>query len=145
MNDKEVFELRSLRERLFALLSQAPANALSMDDEEDREVMADYLADKIYSAPQRETEFPQNFIPRGNFRSGLHILDETTKEHIVTLVLDRERSMTNQDWLQLQNFMWAVIGRTIRADYDLQKTLLAGGVQVILDQGSEPGGGMMMA
>lgn len=141
MNEKEARERQGLRHRLFMFLSQEQCSPLCMDDEDDRDRLASLLSDFIYNATPHETDLTQNIIPRAMYRSGLRILDETTKEHIVTLLLERERMMTDGDWLQMQNFLWAAIGRAIRADSDLQQTLRAAGVQVHLDDIFTGGGG----
>lgn len=133
MNEKEARERHGLRERLYTFLSREECCTLCMDDEEDREKLADLLSDLLYTAVPQETDFTQNIIPRAMYRSGMRILDEVTKEHIITLLLERESTMTDGDWLQMQNFLWAALGRAVRADTDLQRTLRAVGIQIYFD------------
>jgi hypothetical protein len=48
--------------------------------------------------------------------------------------------MADDDFMQLQNFFWTVIGRSIRDNPDTIKTLEAGGVRVEIDPPVESGG-----
>lgn len=132
MNEKEAREREALRSRIANFLGENCAN-LSLGDEGDRDVCADRLADWIYKAQIHETDVTQNIIPRATYRSGLRIFDEVTKEHIVTLILERDRMMTDGDWLQMQNFLWANLGRAIRMDKGLQRTLQVAGIKIFFD------------
>lgn len=132
MNEKEARERSELRARIANFLAMFCSD-LCLDEEDDRDVCADRLADWIYKAQVHETDMTQNIIPRATYRSGLRIFDEVTKEHIVTLILERDRLMTDGDWLQMQNFLWANLGRAIRMDKGLQQTLQAAGIRIYFD------------
>jgi len=129
VNEKEMRERSALQGRISNFLGEHCAN-LCLNDDSDRDICAGKLSEWIYKAQIHEEDVTQNIIPRATYRSGLRIFDEVTREHIVTLILERDRMMTDGDWLQMQNFLWANLGRAIRMDKGLQQTLIAAGIQV---------------
>ena len=132
MNDKEIREREGLKVRIENFLETA-CSTLSLDDPEDRATCAKNLSDWIYVAQVQENDMTQRIIPRATYRSGLRVVDETNGQHIFTLILEREKMMTDGDWLQMQNFLWAVLGRHIVDSPDLQRTMRAAGIQIYFE------------
>ena len=132
MNEKDLREREALKNRIENFLDSA-CSTLSLDDPEDRRTCAQNLAEWIYEAQIQENDMTQRIVPRATYRSGLRVVDETNGQHIITLILERDRMMTDGDWLQMQNFLWATLGRHIRESRDLQRTLKLAGIQVYFD------------
>lgn len=107
----------------------------------DPQGLADGLAEWMLTAPVIEQDMTQYLLPKATYRSGLRVIDETTGQHLITLLLERTKLMTDGDWLQMQNFLWTVLGRAILADRDLQRVLRAGGIQIYTEDVFNPGRG----
>lgn len=113
--------------------------SLCMDNEEDRGTLAGKLAHWLLS-DKVQLESPEKILPKAKYHLGFNVVDESTGEHIVRLVLDRTREMADGDFLQLQNFFWTTIGRAIRDNPSIVHTLEAGGVRVEIDPPEGQGG-----
>jgi len=68
------------------------------------------------------------------------VVDESSGQHIIRLTLDRTREMADGDFMQLQNFFWTTVGRAIRDNPEIIRTLEAGGVRVEIDPPPDQGG-----
>jgi len=104
-------------------------SSLCLDDERDRGDLAGKLAawlakDKTVMAS------PEKFLPAAKYHYGLNIYDGATRTLICRLVMDRGREMTDGDFMQMQDFFWATIGRHVLANEELRHTLELGGVRV---------------
>lgn len=92
------------------------------------------LKDKVFEGT------PEQLLPKARYRAGIRIVDENSGEHIITLILQREGEMTDGDFMQMQNWFWATMGRAIRDNPDLAKTLCAGGVEIDTGSGDQGSG-----
>ena len=54
----------------------------------------------------------EKLLPKGRTRCGFNVVDEATGEHIIAVILHRDRVMTDGDFFQMQNWFWNVIGAT---------------------------------
>lgn len=111
-----------------------------LDDTDDRLRVATGVASWMISE-KVELVSPERILPKAKYRLGFDVTDEATGEHVIRLILDRTREMEDGDFLQLQNFFWSTIGRAIRDNPDVVRTLRLGGVHVEID----PAGGQQAA
>ena len=94
-----------------------------LDEEEECRDVANGLAHWM----MRDRAQPRR---RARSRVSLNVVDEVAEEHIIRLTLDRTREMSDSDFLQSQNFFWSTIGRAIRDNPELIRTLRSKGVSV---------------
>lgn len=111
---------------------------LELDDEQ-RGALSGKLAHWLLS-DKAQLMSPDKILPRAKYKLGFNVVDETTGDHIIRLTLDRSREMADGDFLQLQNFFWTTIGRAIRDNPEIIKSLRAGGVLVEIDDPINSGG-----
>lgn len=114
-------------------------SSLCLDDEHDRGTLAGKLAHWLLS-DKTQLQSPEKILPKAKYRLGFNVVDEATGEHIVRLILDRTREMADGDFMQMQNWFWCVIGRYIRDNPEIRRTLEAGGVSVETDPPDGTGG-----
>ena len=110
-----------------------------LDDEEDRLRVATGIAAWMIS-DKITLESPKAILPKAKYSLALNVIDEPTGNHVVRLLFDRTREMADGDFMSLQNFFWVTIGRAIRENPEIIKTLEAGGVRVEIDPTDESGG-----
>jgi len=115
-------------------------NTLCMDDEEDRGTLAGKLAAWLMK-DKNITVSPEKLLPKAQYFLSFNVVDETSGDHIIRLVLKRAREMTDGDFLQMQNFFWVTVGRAIRDNQDIIRTLNAGGIVVEIDPPAQPAPG----
>lgn len=127
-----------LRSALSDFLEQE-CSSLCLDSPTDRHIFLDRLVAWLLKEKTFEGT-PEQLLPKARYRAGIRIVDEVTGEHIVTLILQRTTYMADEDFMQLQNWFWATIGRAIRDSQDLARTLAAGGVMVDTGSGEGQGG-----
>ena len=121
------------RQQQINLLGEAIFNFLSdhfsgycLDTDAERQMIAENLAmwltaDKAVDAAQHIT------LPRARYRAGFNVVDETTGKQIINLELERDRMMTDGDFMQMQNFFWNVIGRAVADHPEVIRALQAAG------------------
>lgn len=107
-------------------------SSLCMDDEEDRGTLAGKLAAWLLK-DKNITVSPEKLLPKARYLLSFNVVDEATGTHIIRLTLQRAKEMTDGDFMQLQNFFWVTVGRAIRDNADIIRTLNAGGIQVEID------------
>lgn len=121
------------------LFLEEECSSLCLDDEHDRGTLAGKLAHWLLS-DKTQLQSPDKILPKAKYRLGFNVVDEATGEHIVRLILDRTREMADGDFMQMQNWFWCVIGRFIRDNPEIRKTLQAGGVSIETDPSDGSGG-----
>lgn len=114
-------------------------SGICLDEDSERQELAGKIVHWLFR-DKSFLESPETFLPKAKYHLGFNVVDEANGEHIIRLVLDRLPEMADGDFLQLQNFFWTVIGRSIRDNPDTIKTLEAGGVRVEVDPPVEGGG-----
>lgn len=131
-------EISTLIYGLGLLFESEQCSSLCMDDDEDRGTLAGIVAHWLLS-DKVQLQSPEKILPKAKYHLGFNVVDESTGEHIIRLVLDRTREMADGDFLQMQNFFWSTIGRAIRDNPELIRTLEAGGVKVEIDPPDQGG------
>jgi len=112
--------------------------SLCMDSEQDRGSLAGITAHWLLS-DKTQLMSPEKVLPKARYKLGFNVVDESSGEHIIRLTLDRTREMADGDFMQLQNFFWTTIGRAIRDNPEIIRTLEAGGVRVEIDPPDQGG------
>lgn len=145
-NQEQPFEVsdivRETKQRMVDMLEQelsVKCSCRCMDSDEDRIAVAKVVVDYITRGREIDTS-PEKLIPKAAYKLGFQVVDETTGERIVKILLDRTPDMTDGDFMQMQNFFWTAIGRSIRQDKELLQTLAAGGILVSTEPDDEPSG-----
>jgi hypothetical protein len=142
MNDNQAgFTAEEISSLIFGLgqLFESPQCAsLCLDDDEDRGTLSGIVAHWLLS-DKVQLQSPEKILPKAKYHLGFNVVDEATGQHIIRLVLDRSREMCDGDFLQMQNFFWTTVGRAIRDNPDIIKTLEAGGVRVEIDPPDQGG------
>jgi len=113
-----------------------------LDDDVDRftvalGVVSWMLSDKI------RVMSPERLLPKAKYHLSFNVVDELTGTHVVRLTLDRTDEMSDVDFLKLQNFFWTTVGRAVRDNQDIKRTLESGGIRVETDP--EDSGGQQAA
>jgi len=104
-------------------------SGLCLDSPEDRGTLAGKLA--AWLAQDKTMMIsPAPLLPAAKYRYALDIHDGATRGLICRLVMDRGREMTDGDFMQMQDFMWGVIGRHIMSNPELRRTLELAGIRV---------------
>jgi len=129
-----------LGDALFHLLSER-FSSYCLDNEGERADLSVALAEWLIVA-DKTTEITQQItLPRAKSRVGFNVVDEVTGKRIVYLELERDRMMTDGDFLQLQNFFWTTIGLAIVDHPEVIRTLQAAGIKVT--RGGDDEGGQL--
>jgi hypothetical protein len=126
--------------RLIAGIGQFLENECSdlcCDDEADRGTLSAKLAAWLLQDKSIQAT-PELMVPKATYKLAFNVVDEPTGEHIIRLTLDRSREMADGDFLQLQNFFWVTVGRAIRDNPEVIRTLQAAGVRVEIDPPAQP-------
>lgn len=131
-------EIARLIAGLGQLLESDSCRTLCPDYEEERGELAGIIAHWLLS-DKAILISPYKILPRAKYKLAFNVVDEATGEHIVRVSLDRSREMADGDFLQMQNFFWVTIGRAIRDNPEIIKTLRAGGIGVETDPKQAPG------
>jgi hypothetical protein len=118
--------------------------SLCMDNDHDREEAAHRIVHWLFKDKTLEMS-PEQMLPKANYKLGFNIVDEVSGERIVQLLLERDRQMTDGDFLQMQNFFWCTVGRAIRDNPDIIRQLRAGGIDVNTDPGDSGNSGQQFA
>lgn len=101
-----------------------------LSDVLDRELFVDSMT--AWCLKEKTVEMtPEQMLPRAKYRVGINIVNELSGERIVKLLMDRPLDMSDTEFLQLQNWFWATIGRAVRDNKELAEELELGGVSVI--------------
>src|SRR5512137_2203087 len=108
--------------------------------DEDRGDLAGRLAHWLLR-DKTLTISPEKILPKAKYKLAFNVVDEPTGDHIIRLVLDRTKEMADGDFMQLQNFFWVTVGRAIRDNPEIIRTLQAGGVRVEIDPPAQPAPG----
>lgn len=103
-----------------------------LDDQEDCFRVATGLASWMISDKVKLMS-PEKLLPKAKYHLSFNVVDELTETHIVRLTLDRTDEMSNIDFLALQNFFWTTIGRAVRDNPDIRRSLESGGIRVDVD------------
>jgi len=138
-----VQDLEALQTAL-AIFFEERCSSHCLDNDEDREAVADKLAHWLLSDKVQDVS-PEKMLPRARYKLGFDVVDETTNERIIQLLLQRDKMMTDGDFLQMQNFFWVTVGRAIRDNPEIIRTLQAGGIDVNTDPGEGGTGGQQFA
>lgn len=109
-----------------------------LDSDEDRVACSDQIAHWMVRQQVVEAS-PEKLLPKANYRLGFNVVDETTGERIVRLMLVKDEQMTTGDFMQMQNFFWCTVGRAIRDNPEIVATLRAGGIEVDTEPGAAGG------
>lgn len=131
-------EISTLIVGLGQVFESPECTSLHLDDDTDRGRLAGIVAHWILS-DKTILLSPEKALPKATYKLGFNIVDEASGEHIVRLTLDRERNMTDGDFMQLQNFFWVTVGRAIRDNPEARRTLELGGVRVVTDPAVQGG------
>lgn len=124
----------NLQEVLSRFLDENCAD-LCMDNDADREEASSRIAHWMVRQQIVEAS-PEKLLPKAKYRLGFNVVDEQTSERIIKLVLNRDDQMTDGDFMQMQNFFWCTVGRAIRDNPEIIRTLQAGGIEVDTDPGT---------
>lgn len=141
-NPLTVDDFERLTDDLEAFLADNHA-AACLDDEADCRAVAEGVADWMVSDKVTVVS-PDILLPKAKAHLCLNIVNEVTGEHIVRLTLNRTQEMADGDFLQLQNFFWSTIGRAIRDNPAVIRTLQLGGVYVETALSDDSGEQMQM-
>lgn len=130
-------QISMLSDAIFRLLSEH-FSGYSLEDEQERLCVSENLARWLITV-DKTTEYTQQItLPRARYRVGFNVVDEVTGKRIINLELERDRMMTDGDFLQMQNFFWNTIGRAVADHPEVIRILQAAGIKVTLggDEGS---------
>lgn len=134
--------LQEVKQRMADLMERYLAeecHGRALDNDEDRMAVALKMVDYVTQGREIDTS-PEKMIPNAAYHLGFQVWDQTTRELIVKIVLNRTPDMTDGDFLQMQNFFWVTIGRAIRDNPEVLQTLAAGGIMVTTKPDGETGG-----
>lgn len=110
-----------------------------LDNPEETSAIARGLAEWLI-AVDKTTDYTQQItLPRAKYRVGFNVVDEISGKRIINLELERDRMMTDGDFLQMQNFFWNTIGRAVADHPEVITMLQAAGIKVTLG-GDDEGG-----
>lgn len=126
-------QFMELQEALSRFLDESCAS-FALDNDADREEVSARLAHWMVRQQIVEAS-PEKFLPKAQYRLGFNVVDEQTGERVVRLLLSKGAQMTDGDFMQMQNFFWCTVGRAIRDNPDIIRTLRAGGIEVDTDPG----------
>jgi len=130
-------EFMQLQEELSRFLDETCAS-YALDNDADREEVANRIAHWMVRQQVVEAS-PEKFLPKAQYRLGFNVVDEQTGERIIKLMLTRGSQMTDGDFMQMQNFFWCTVGRAIRDNPEIIRTLQLGGIDVDVDPGTAGG------
>jgi hypothetical protein len=122
-----------LQESLARFLDEN-CSSYCLDTDEDREEVSGRIAHWMVRQKVVEAS-PEKLLPKAQYRLGFNVVDEQTGERIIRLTLTRSSQMTDGDFMQMQNFFWCTVGRAIRDNPEIIKTLQLGGIDVDVDPG----------
>lgn len=115
---------------------------LCLDNDQEIEEVSTKVVDFLFS-PKNPVQSPAIDLPRPEHKLQFRIVDEAKGQHICTLTLQRSPDMSDEGFLQMQNFFWCTIGRSIAGNPSLIRTLQLAGIDVDVDPGH--GGGEQIA
>ena len=134
-------QIAMLSDAIFRLLSEH-FSGYCLDNEQERLCVSENLARWLIMV-DKTTEYTQQItLPRARYRVGFNVVDEATGKRIINLELERDRMMTDGDFLQMQNFFWNTIGRAVADHPEVIRTLQAAGIKVTLG-GDDEGSGQL--
>lgn len=79
-----------------------------------------------------QDESVQSILPIARARMALQIFDEIAGDHIISIDLTRTSTMTDDEFLHLQNTFWVMIGMSIRSNEQLIQQLRNVGIKVAM-------------
>lgn len=133
-------QITMLGDAIFRLLSER-FSGYCLDNEDERGDLSVGLAEWLIVADKTTEYTRQITLPRAKYRVGFNVVDEATGQRVVSLELERDRMMTDGDFLQMQNFFWNTIGRAVADHPEVVRTLQAAGIKV--NVGPVEGGGQL--
>jgi len=124
-------QIAMLGDAIFRLLSER-FSGYCLDDANERISVSEGLAEWLIVADKTTEYTRQITLPRAKYRVGFNVVDEISGQRIVSLELERDRMMTDGDFLQMQNFFWNTIGRAVADHPEVIRTLQAAGIKVLV-------------